>query len=126
MYVLMKTCKCFFLKKIYPNVQLFFIDLCSMPCLSESCNAKETKADDLKVAFNHILSSWCLFWDLSVFFLCSHVYFLISFSCCHKMAIFHFYLPERLFFTSVLSQFIQDSVHHHPLRLQKLNRFLIS
>lgn len=80
MYVWKKTCKCFFFL-IYPNVQLFFVDLCSMPCLSENCNAKETKTDDLKVVFNHILSSRCLFWDLTcLLFTClfSHFLFLLS------------------------------------------------
>ena len=56
-----------FFFQIYPNVQLFFVDLCSVPSLSENCNTEETKADDLKVAFIHILSNRCLFWDLSVF-----------------------------------------------------------
>lgn len=39
-----------------------------MQCLSVKFNLKEARTGDLKVSFNHTLSSLCLFWDLSVFF----------------------------------------------------------
>lgn len=122
-----RTCTCFFKKSIPMYSFHRFISLednaysYTLQCLSEKFHAKETRAD-FKVSFNHTLQSLSL-WGLQYFFLCSHTSLLISFSYCQKMAIFHFQSPERVS-TSASSQFIQDSIHHRLLRLQKLNKFL--